>query len=811
MNRRRLAMATAVGMTAIATLTLLWLLSGPNTPVTAGPAPGAAEVSAVEELLESPLHDATPIHYVATTGTDDGECSTPGGACLTIQYAVDQAGEGDEIRVASGSYTGVSVRPRADVTTTGVVTQVVYISKTVAIRGGYTTTNNFADPPDPAANPTTLDAQEQGRVLYITGDISPTVEGLRITGGNAAGLIGGTWNYYDVGGGAYIYLARATISDNWVYSNTADVGGGLHLLKTPATLSSNTIMSNTAITGGGGLGVRYNSPMLSRNTISGNRADQYDGGGVLLYKSNAVLVNNILSGNTASNRGGGLYLLADDSTLSGNIVYSNSAAKGGGLYLDASDAILTNNLVAENQTGTSGSGLWIERSSPQLLHTTIAHNTGGDGSGLYINNYFDDYSRAALTNTILVSHSVAINVRTGNTATLEATLWGDGAWANGDDWAGDGRIITGTVNVWGDPVFVDPDAGDYHIGLGSAAIDAGVDAGVAVDIDGELRPVGPGYDIGADEFPVAVWVTYLPLVLKGWPPIPCTPVLNPIDNTDQDGYYAVTWQEADLATTYILEEATNASFSGAQTVYQGTSLSWTVPDPGKTPGTYYYRAKGRNSWGDSSWSNVQSTVVGQAELFINGGFETGPPAPPWVQYSNFGLELIDHLGAHTGSWGIYMGGLQDAVDQIYQEVTIPSTVSSPQLSYWRLIRTSDSISTAYDEMRCVIWDTSGNVLAFCGEFSNVDQSQDWIRKTYNMSAFRGRTVHIGFKAFNDGVYSTQFFIDDVSLSVTSSAAIQANQAEFVLPNSPWRLTGLLQAPQQEEASRLPSRLELAPR
>lgn len=63
----------------------------------------------------------------------------------------------------------------------------VYISKTVTIRGGYTTTNGFADPPNPDTNPTTLDAQGQGRVLYITGDISLTIEGLRITGGESAG------------------------------------------------------------------------------------------------------------------------------------------------------------------------------------------------------------------------------------------------------------------------------------------------------------------------------------------------------------------------------------------------------------------------------------------------------------------------------------------------------------------------------------------------------------------------------------------------------------------------------------------------
>lgn len=32
--------------------------------------------------------------------------------------------------------------------------------------------------------------QRQGRVLYITGDINPTIEGLRITGGSAVGLGG---------------------------------------------------------------------------------------------------------------------------------------------------------------------------------------------------------------------------------------------------------------------------------------------------------------------------------------------------------------------------------------------------------------------------------------------------------------------------------------------------------------------------------------------------------------------------------------------------------------------------------------------
>jgi len=117
-NSGRFAMAMGVGIGAIATL--LWLLSSPGTPVTAGPAlsaPSVSKASTVEESAESPLSDATPLHYVAITGTDSGDCSTPGSACLTIQYAMDQA--------------GVSARQG--------VTQVVYISKTVTVRGGYTT------------------------------------------------------------------------------------------------------------------------------------------------------------------------------------------------------------------------------------------------------------------------------------------------------------------------------------------------------------------------------------------------------------------------------------------------------------------------------------------------------------------------------------------------------------------------------------------------------------------------------------------------------------------------------------------------
>ncbi len=92
-----------------------------------------------------------------------------------IQDAVDAASDGDVIKVAAGTYD--------DVNNYGGLAQVVYIVKSVTIQGGYTTA--FTEPPDPVTNPTTLDAGGLGRVIYIEGDINPTIAGLRITGGDA--------------------------------------------------------------------------------------------------------------------------------------------------------------------------------------------------------------------------------------------------------------------------------------------------------------------------------------------------------------------------------------------------------------------------------------------------------------------------------------------------------------------------------------------------------------------------------------------------------------------------------------------------
>jgi hypothetical protein len=168
-----------------------------------------------------------------------------------------------------------------------------------------------------------------------------------------------------------------------------------------------------------------------------------------------------------------------------------------------------NNVVTDNSADVSGSGLCIDRSG-QLWHTTVARNTGGDGSGIFVmaNASAGPFS-VAFTNTILVEHSVGISVTGGNTITVNGILWHGTPIT-----VSQGSTATVVVHnqTIGNPAF---SADGYHLTAGSAAIDKGVDAGVTVDIDGQPRPAGMGYDLGADEL---LYKVYLPLVVRNYQP-----------------------------------------------------------------------------------------------------------------------------------------------------------------------------------------------------------------------------------------------------------------------------------------------------
>ncbi|MBC7264445.1 MAG: S8 family serine peptidase [Chloroflexi bacterium] len=101
---------------------------------------------------------------------------------------------------------------------------------------------------------------------------------------------------------------------------------------------------------------------------------------------------------------------------------------------------------------------------------------------------------------------------------------------------------------------------------------------------------------------------YMPIVLKYYPPLPATPMLNPIDNADGDNRYTVSWTTAAWATSYHLQEDDNSAFSSPHVVYNGPDTSVELTD--RPLGvTYYYRVRAENAYGNSAWSNIRSVYV----------------------------------------------------------------------------------------------------------------------------------------------------------------------------------------------------------
>lgn len=171
---------------------------------------------------------------------------------------------------------------------------------------------------------------------------------------------------------------------------------------------------------------------------------------------------------------------------------SNSAAyDGGGLYFFAEDnARIVNSVFAHNTTNDDGAALFLYSTGGRIevLHTTIADSASNPRQGIFV-----WAGSIGITNTIVANHAVGIE------RSFHAGVYEDYNLFYANTINVSGTVTGGTHDVIGNPHFVDPVNDDYHIAPLSAAIDAGVDAGVYIDLDGNMRPFGGGFDIGAYE------------------------------------------------------------------------------------------------------------------------------------------------------------------------------------------------------------------------------------------------------------------------------------------------------------------------
>ena len=133
--------------------------------------------------------------------------------------------------------------------------------------------------------------------------------------------------------------------------------------------------------------------------------------------------------------------------------------------------------------------------------------------------------------------------------------------------------------------------------------------------------------------------------------------------------------------------------------------------------------------------------------------------------------MVSDLYAHGGRWAALLGAQNDANDDLYQEVMIPSNIITAELSFWWSIQTFEEVHPN-DFLTVTIRSAANNTLAVLQTFSDADGTTElpvWTRAVYTMTAYAGQTVRIAFHVTTDLTNLSLFFIDDVSLTACGAS------------------------------------------
>jgi predicted outer membrane repeat protein len=411
-------------------------------------------------------------------GPGDG---TEGDPYCSIQTAIDNAVDGDEIIVAPGTY----------------LESVSLLSKAITLRSSE------------GAGVTTIDAQGSGTVVTCNSGVGPetAIQGFTITGG-----------FFSVGGGMLLGLSSPTVRNCTFTGNAAVDGGALYSVAGGPTIIDCSFIGNTAEGDGGAMYLAGGNPTVIGCTFEANAADEF-GGAMHNNNSISTVTDCTFNGNSAY-AGGGMYSIELDPVVTNCAFTMNSATVGAGMMNQASSPTVANCTFAGNLAGVGG-GMVNFTSSSTIVNCTFTNNTAtAGGSGM-----LNAGGVPTVMNCIFwIAHIL------GDADVSYSTVHGG--------WPG-----VGNIDAY--PRYVNYDAGDYRLLPNSPCIDAGHNwaiAGLAdTDLDGSPRfadgPVddtGCGlpvvvdmgaYEYQGDPFPVrlgdidgdgAVGVTDFLLLLAGW-------------------------------------------------------------------------------------------------------------------------------------------------------------------------------------------------------------------------------------------------------------------------------------------------------
>ena len=84
---------------------------------------------------------------------------------------------------------------------------------------------------------------------------------------------------------------------------------------------------------------------------------------------------------------------------------------------------------------------------------------------------------------------------------------------------------------------------------------------------------------------------------------------------------------------------------------------------------------------------------------------------------------------------------------------------------WLWIVTAEG-SAARDTLTVTVRDAGGNLLRTLATYSNRDASSGYLRRSFDLGAFRGQTVRLQLHGVENGSRATSFLVDDATLTIT---------------------------------------------
>ena len=449
-------------------------------------------------------------------------------------------------------------------------------------------------------------------------------------------------------------LSKCIINNSQIFNNGANVGGGIAVFNgAKLTILNSDIYGNNAAGGlipqhsdpdnfplyggGGGLYQQFSDSLVILNSnFEDNTTLPGIGGGLAIYYSSDIVLENVnINGNESGGAGGGIcFLRSDNINYTSGMIRDNrsNSNSGGGIMMgtETFDASIIINATfnrlnfINNYAQVGGGGLMLWSAEVNVYNSTFSQNEANDNNGvdnwsggglsshsmaepniinsIFYDNYPNSLYHPSTTSSMSVKYSLLEEFHTG---------------------------VENLVEI--DPLFNDPENGDFTLQPNSPCIDAGISDFDDDGVNDVTDFLGSAPDLGSTEF-------------MAGPPLGFNSIV-------VDSAVILTWlQVTDLNLEfYKLERATDSLFSEnvierfiPENFYTDEEIDWDIE--------YFYRVSAYlGYWTDHSetesiileWLNLTNKELVPGTYIVSQNYPNPFNPSTTLRYSMSKGELVN--------------------------------------------------------------------------------------------------------------------------------------------------------------------------